>query len=386
MKCFRMLTTIRWPQIGILLVVVLALTCGCAKKEPGEIRIGAIFALTGDYAAFGERAKNGVELALEEIKMESAVGSNIEIIYEDSEGDPDKALSAFRRLVEVEGVKLILGPLSSAELLSIAPLAERKEIVVLSPVASAPQITTAGDYIFRNCVSDVFEGTVAADFAYRILRKTKASVIYLNDDFGVGLKNAFKDRFGHIGGQTIAEEAFNSGDIDFRTQLTKINSKKPDVVVLAGYAVEMGRILRQSVELGLRCTFVSFSSFEAPEILRIGGTGTEGVYYTYQGFDSQSEEETVREFVARYKARYAEEPDIFAGLSFDAMRIMSEALRIGGVDANRVKEALYGIEGFHGVVGKTSFDENGDVIKPIGVKRVVDGEFVWVMRDFEISL
>lgn len=372
--------------LGILIIgLVISLgMLSCGKKEQKEIELGAMLPLTGDYAPWGERSQRALELALEEINKETIRGSKIRIIYEDSPGNPQKAVSAFHKLVELDKVKFILGPLSSAEVLAIAPIAEKEKIIILTPVSSAPQITHAGDYIFRNCVSDVFEGTVAAEFIFESLHKSKIGIFFLNNDFGIGVKDTVKKRLSYLGGETLIEEAFNAGDTDFRTQLFKISSKNPEVVVLIGYAVEMGEILRQARELKIKPLFVSFSSFEAPEVLKLAGEAAEGVYYTYQGFDSKSDEAAVDTFVQNYRSKYSEEPDIFAALSYDALRIYAEAFKRGGTDVESTKKALYGIKEFVGVVGKTSFDENGDVIKPIGIKMVKGGKFVWVEREFEI--
>ena len=368
--------------ILILGLVISLGMLGCAKKEEEEVKIGAIFALTGDAAMYGERAKRGVELALEEINKEGIRGSKINIVYEDSQGDSQKAVSAFQKLVELDKVTFIIGPLSSSEVLSIAPIAEKKKVIILTPTSSAPQITYAGDYIFRNCMSDLFDGAALAEFAFKKLQKKKAGTIYINNDFGIGLKESFKKRFSSLTGEIIIEESFERRDTDFRTQLSRIKAKNPDVLFLIGYA-EMGQILKQAKELGLKSQIVSFSSFEQPDIIKVAGNAAEGVYYTFQGFDSESEEEVVKNFTAKYKERYNEDSDIFAALSYDAVKIYAEALKRGGFNVEDLKKALYEIKHFIGVVGKTSFDENGDVIKPIGIKKVENGKFVWVNKNFE---
>lgn len=374
--------TLCWVLI-IGLIISLGML-GCAKKEEKEIKIGAIFALTGDAAMYGERAKRGVELALEEINKEDVRGRKINIVYEDSQGDSQKAVSAFQKLVELNKVKFIIGPLSSSEVLSIAPIAEKKKVIILTPTSSAPQITDAGDYIFRNCMSDLFDGAVLAEFVFKELQKKKAGIIYINNDFGIGLKESFKKRFSLLTGKIIIEESFERRDTDFRTQLSRIKAKNPDVLFLIGYA-EMGQILKQAKELGLKSQIVSFSSFEQPDIIEVAGDAAEGVYYTFQGFDSESEEEVVKNFTAKYKQQYNEDPDIFAALSYDALKIYAEALKEGGFNVEDVKRDLYGIKDFVGVTGKTSFDKNGDVIKPIGIKMVKNGKFVWVLKAFEMG-
>ncbi len=374
-----------WIVITIIAVVALAivLTVTQTKKKPEEIKIGAILPLTGDAAPYGERAKRGVEFALEEINKKGIKGNRIKIIYEDSQGNPQKAVSAFLKLINLDKVKFILGPLSTTEVLSIAPMAEKEKILILTPTASAPQITKAGDYIFRNCVSDLFEGIVAAEFIFKKLNERRAAIIYINNDFGIGLKESFKKRFISLGGEVI-EESFERKETDFRALLSRIKSKDPKVIFLIGQT-EMGQILRQAKELGIKSQFVSFSAFEDPKILQVAGGAAEGVFYTYQGFDTKSEVDVVREFTLKYKEKYNENPDIWAALSYDAMKIYAEAFKRDGFNVEDTKKALYSIKGFIGVVGETSFDENGDVTKPIGIKKVENGNFIWIDKKYELE-
>ena len=373
--------------IGVLILIIAALAVSLivtqTKKEPEEIKIGAIFALTGDAAMYGESAKNGLELAIEELNKK-LLDKKITVVYEDNQGDPSKAVSSFQKLADVDKVKYIIGPLGTPEVLAIAPIAEKKKIIILTPTSSGPQLTQAGDYIFRNCMSDLIEGAALAEFVFKELKTRTAGILYINNDYGIGLRDAFKKRFDVLGGEILAEESFRRGDTDFRTQLLKIKFKNPRVLLLTGYA-EMGRILKQARELGIEIQVVSTSNFEMPEILEIAGNAAENIYYTYQGFDIESEEEVVKKFTNSYRAKYNKDPDIFAALTYDAMKILAKAIERGGTDVENVKKELYGIKNFIGVTGKTSFDKNGDVIKPIGIKKVEDGKFIWVNKKFEFD-
>lgn len=373
--------------IGIVIIVVMALAIVLivtqARREPGEIKIGAIMPLTGDTAKYGQNTKNGINLALEELNLNGGInGRRIDVIYEDSQADPKKAVSLFQKMTTLNKISLFLGPLSSSGVLAVAPIANKKKVIILASAASSPQITDAGDYIFRNVMSDLFDGRAVAEFAFNNLGKKTAGIIYVNNDFGIGLKESFESFFENYGGKIVSDEAFNSGDTDFRTQLTKIKKSAPEVVFLAGQS-EMGFILRQAAELGIKTQWVSFSMFENPEILKIAGEAANSVYYTYRTFDPGSDIPVVRKFTENYKRKYGQEPDIFAGLSYDAVRILAYAIEKGGEDIETVKEALYNIRNFPGVVGKTTFDKNGDVTKPIGIKVVKNGKFVWVDKKFE---
>jgi len=364
------------------LVVILLIICGliwvsCQKKvEEKVVKIGAILPLTGDAAKYGESAKEGIELAIEEINAEGGVkGHKIEIIYEDSQGLPTTGVSAFQKLITSNRVPAVIGGLFSSVTLAIAPIANREHVVVLSPTSSAPAITKAGDYIFRNCASDIFEGKIMAEAARKTLGLSKVAIIYINNDYGVGIKDVFKKEFTALGGKILAEEAFDQGATDFRTQITKVKQANPEAVYIIGYR-ELGSLLKQAKELGLNVQFLSTVMFEDPEILKIAGDAAEGVIYSARAYNPKSKEPIVKKFVEKYEMKYHKEPDIFAALSYDAVLILAKAMEIGGFTADGIKEAIYGIRDFQGVAGVTSFDENGDVVKPAVLKIVRNSKFM----------
>jgi len=354
-------------------------------KEPQEIRIGAILPLTGDAAKYGKASKQGIELGLQQINSSGGIHKKkLEIIYEDDQADPKLGVSAFEKLITVNKVPAVIGPLPSSVALAVAPLAERNKVVLLSPAASSPAITNAGDYIFRNVVSDLFEGMALADFVYNNLHLREVSIIYINNDFGVGLKNSFTTKFESLGGKIIASESFEQGSTDFRTQLSKIKAGNPQGIYLIGYR-EMGKVLRQAAELKIKSQLLSIAMFEDPEILKIAGKSAEGVYYSFRAYDSQSGDELVKKFVEDYKSKYGVEPDIFAALSYDSIRILALAMREAGTNPEATKKFLYTIKDFPGVTGKITFDKNGDIVGTMSIKMVKDGKFIWHLRNYPVS-
>ena len=252
---------------------------GCQKKaEEKVVKIGGLMPLSGDGAKYGQSAKSGIDLAIEGINAKGGVkGHKIEVIYEDSQGLPTTGVSAFQKLITSNEKPAVIGGLFSSVTLAIAPIANREHVVVLSPTSSAPAITKAGDYIFRNCASDIFEGEIMARAAKETLGLTRIAIIYINNDYGVGIKNVFKKEFTVLGGKLVAEEAFPQGATDFRTQITKVKQFNPEAVYIIGYR-ELGSLLKQAKELGLNVQFLSTVMFEDPEILKIAGnaniTGT----------------------------------------------------------------------------------------------------------------
>lgn len=370
----------RWTIAVVLAIAALAIVAvwRTTRRMPSEITLGVILPLTGDGAKYGESARRAIDLAFSEINTKGGInGKLIRLIYEDSQGAPQKGVSALQKLITFDHVAAVIGDLFSSVTLAMAPLAERNRVVILSPTSSAPSITHAGDYIFRNCASDVFEGTVMAEAARDRLGIRTVAVLYINNDYGVGIADVFRKKFTAKGGSIVGEEAFAQGATDFRAQLTKIAFAHPEAIYLVGYK-ELGLVLKQIGELGIKAKLLSTVMFEDPEILRVAGPAAEGVIYSARAYDHQSDDPVIRTFVSAFKARYGETPDIFAAYSYDAANIMVHAIALGGATGDGIKKALYATQNYKGVCGLTSFDENGDVSQPAFLKTVRGGKFVWL--------
>lgn len=348
------------------------------RGDPQEITIGAILPLTGEGAAYGEAAKRGMDLAVEQVNSDGGIdGRTIRIIYEDSQGEPKSGIAAFQKLVSVDRVSVVLGDLLSSVTLSIAPIANRRKVVLLSPASSSPKLTDAGKYVFRNCPSDVYEGTVMADYAYNTLGYTRVAILRINNEYGVGIGGVFSRSFTEKGGTILVEESYAADATDFRTQITKIASQNPEAVYLLGYK-QMGYILRQATELGFKTQFLSTVTFEDPEILKLAGTAAEGVIYSASKFSPDSEDAVIQRFANAYESKYQSEPNIFAGLSYDALRILAVAMRDGGTESSKIRAALHRIKNYPGVAGETTIDSNGDAVLTPVLKTVRNGDFVFI--------
>ncbi len=361
------------------LVPVLALVA-CEKQPSGTasqsaLRIGAVLPLTGDAAAYGESARKGIDLALEQITASRAADApKITVVYEDSQGSPTKAVSALRKLITADKVPAVIGDLLSSNTLAMAPVANENKVVLLSPASSAPAITNSGEYIFRNCPSDTLQGSLMADYARDRLKLDTVGIIYVNNDYGIGIRAVFTKAFTQNGGKIVADEAYPQDASNFRSQLAKIKGANPQAVYLIGYR-EVGTLLKQATELGLRTRYFSTILFEDPQILEIGGAATEGVVYTALAYDTKQSDPVVQAFVKAYRERHHSDPDIFAALSYDALKILAACADTSST-ADQIKAQLYATKGFAGVTGTLSFDSNGDVAVPGRLKTVRDGQFV----------
>ena len=371
-------------SLGVILLIICGLIwVSCQKKvEEKVVKIGAVLVLTGPDAKAGQSAKQGIEMAVEEINASGGVKSRkIEVIYEDDGGEPQKSVSAVQKLINVDKVLAILGPMWSSCVLAVAPIVESKGVVILSPTASSPKITYAGDYIFRNTYSDAIEGAKTAEFASKELKYGKAGILFINNDYGVGLKDAFKRKFEELGGKIVIDEGYDPKTTDFRTILVKVKERSPEVIYIAGYS-EMGQLLRQMRETGIKIPVLSCIMFEISDIAKVAGKAAEGVIYAYPSYDPEKGNEITLKFAKKFKEKYGTLPDPEAAFSYDAVKILALAMEKGGFTSEDIKNALYKIKGYNGITGKTSFDENGDVIKPVGFKRVHNGKYEWLKLEY----
>jgi len=368
-----------WIGVAAFAVVIAAiaaiLIATHSKKE--EVYIGAILPLTGDGAKYGEEAQRGIELAVADVNTAGGIGGgNVVIIYEDDQGMAKNAVAALKKLASVDKVAVVIGPMYSSTALAAAPVAETQKIVLFSPSASSPQYTNAGDYAFRNWPSDVYEGGKMARFAYEKLGLRRVGILAVSLDYGIGLRDVFKNTFEKLGGQVAVQEQYVQGTTDFRTQITKLKAANLDAVYLPGYYSEIGLALKQARELGLQTKFLSCVGFDNPKALEIASDAAEGVIFARPAYDPSSSLPHIVEFTRRFRDRYGIEPGTYAAHAYDAAHIILTILSSGATSPSEVKEALYLVKDFPGVTGATSFDNHGDVIKPIQLMTVQNGQFI----------
>jgi len=363
-----------------ILVVTTAIVLGvvtCGKKDSGEIRIGVITPLSGEGATYGEATKRGADLAVEEINKAGGIqGSKVRLIYEDDKIDPQEGAKAIQKLISIDKVPIILGAFGSSVTLAIAPIAEREHVVLFSASSTADAIKDAGDYIFRNVPPNSQQGKSAAEFAIDKLNAKYASVLFMNNDYGISLSKSFEGSFTQKGGNILSIDSYSAGDRDFRAQLAKIKNQTPDVIFYPGHYQESGLILKQAKELGIKVPFVGGDGSYSPELLTIAGNSAEGSYYTLMAMGYGVADDEIKEFMRAFKAKYNAEPDVYSAYAYDAMRIIIDAIGNGGYTSEGIKRALYAINNFKGVTGFTSFDQFGEVDKQFYIYVVWQGTFV----------
>jgi len=301
------------------------------------------------------------------------------LIYEDSRAMPAEGVSAFERLASISGLSAVVGDAVSSVTLAFAPIANQREIVVMSPLSSAPAITDAGDFIFRNVPSDRENGRTAADFAVSEKAYGRLGVLYVNNDFGVGLEDAFSGRAAQLGAEVVATESYDPAATDFRTQLAKIHAGQPEAVFLVGYS-ELATALVQATELGMEADFLGTGLMEDPTFVEATRGAAEGVYFTQLPYDPTSEDPATATFVNGYRLKFGEEANIMAAYGYDALGVLISAMRTSDLTPAGIRGALYGIEDYTGPTGSIAFNQDGDITQPMGIKVVTNDGFAWVSR------
>jgi branched-chain amino acid transport system substrate-binding protein len=366
-----------WIVIAIVVIVALAalLIITQIKRGAGEIKIGFVNSLTGQYAPYGENNWNGVMIAVEEINIAGGInGKRINLIVEDDGSTKEGAVFAVKKLIEIDKVPVIIGPGSTVGVAGTSAIANKAKVVLFSPGAAGPGITTKGGYVFRNRVSGDLEAPKIAEYAITALKLKKAAILYPNVDYGVGFKNSFKTKFISSGGEVITEETYADNDTDFRSQLNKIKMKSPELVYVLGVPESVGQMLRQAKEIGLKTQFIS-NNVESSKLIEIAKNSAEGLIFPTETYDPNSALERIKQFEKKYFFKFNRRSDLFAANGYDAVYIVSQAIEKSGYKGEDIKNVLYNLKNFPGVGGNISFDEKGDVIKPISIKMVKGGEF-----------
>ncbi|WP_286905306.1 ABC transporter substrate-binding protein [Clostridium sp. UBA1652] len=346
---------------------------GCSKSSANSdtINIGAIGPLTGPASTYGQSVKNGAELYLEQVNADGGIdGKKLSLLFEDDEANPDKAIQAFNKLVDNEGVPVILGAVTSGATNAVAPQATSRSIPMLTPTATEPNITkNGGEFVFRGCFVDSFQGVALADYATSKLSKKTAAVLYNKDsDYSKGIADAFKKEFESKGGKVTEFLTYNEGDKDFNAQLTKIKGTNSDVLVLPDYYTQVGTVAKQARDMGIQSQLLGGDGWESEELTKLGGTAVNGALYLnhYYSGDSAS---VVADFVKAYKAKYNAEPDAFAALAYDSTKVIVEAIKSAGTDPVAIKDALAKTK-LDGVTGNITFGSDRSAVKGASIIKV----------------
>lgn len=381
------------------MALVFGVLAGCGKTETkpgassttgesgGTIKIGTDYELSGGQASFGNSALKGVRLAVKEINDAGGVlGKKLELAEGDNASKPEESTKIAQKLISNDKAVALLGAATSTNTLAAVPVATEKKIPLITTTATNPKVTVdertnkVNDWVFRACFIDPFQGKVAADFAAKDLN-AKNVVIYTDSssDYSKGLQKSFKETFTKNGGKIVAEESYQQKDSDFKAVLTRIKEKNPDAVYVPGYYEEVGKIVKQARELGIKVPFIGGDGWDSPQIVEIAGKDALNNTFFSNHYAPDDNAPEIQSFVSAFKKEYNNEvPDGFAALGYDGVKLLADAIkRAGSTDPEKLKTALAATKDLKLATGTITLNENHDPVKAAVILEYKDGKQVF---------
>jgi branched-chain amino acid transport system substrate-binding protein len=364
-------------MVTTIALVFTFLSCGKTARSKSVIKIGSIQQLTGQMSKYGETHVAATQAMLELINKERADKKLplIKLIVEDDQLDPAKGVNIIKKMIDVDKVIAVLGAQGSSVTLAMAPIAEKKKVVLISGASTAPKISDAGDYIFRTCPSDIYEGEYTARIYDSLFSRKKLAILFINNDYGNGLKNAFISNV-KTSPEVPLDVSFDQGATDLRSQLALIARYRAEVIYLIGYE-EMISAYRQAKELGLHCVWLGNNQLNDQSMVNKMGNTADGTIFPGQTFSLEDVKAKYPEFYQNYLERSkGEELDMFAAYGVDALMVINYVLLNGAKTSTDIKNALYQVHDFPGITGRFSFDKKGDVIRPLALFQIQNGKII----------
>ena len=393
-------------RYGLLMGVVGVLflgsgLAGCGGSAKDDLVIGEYGSLTGGDATFGQSTKAGVEVALDELIAQhqgKIGGMTVRPVVEDDQGRPEEAASVVQKLINQDRVIAVVGEVASSRSLAGGPICQQNGVPMISPSSTNPGVTQVGDYIFRMCYLDDFQGQVMARFTGQNLGLKRVAMLKdIKNDYSVALAQFFTAEFVKIGGTVDIEQSYQSGDQDFRAQLTAIKAKHPQAIILPGYYTEAGLIGRQARELGLTMPIIGGDGWESEKLIEIGGEAMNGCYYANH-WSLDQPNPRLQAFLAAYRAKFKGDPDAIGGLAYDAASVLFACMQKLATDdptafaalgsskagtparkeaTRKLRDLIAATANYEGATGTITLDENRNPKKPIVMIAVKAGKKVF---------
>jgi branched-chain amino acid transport system substrate-binding protein len=348
---------------------------GSAPESRGDIVLGHYASMTGNTAHFGQDTDKAIRLAIDELNARGGVkGRPLKLVTLDDRGDSAEAANAVTRLIDIEKVTALFGEVASSLSLSGGRVAQRRQIPMVSPSSTNPKVTEVGDYVFRVCFLDPFQGWVMAKFARENLKVGKAAIIKdVRNDYSIGLADAFKKSFVQMGGLVVAEQSYSAGDTDFSAQVTAVRAADPQAIFVPGYYAEVGSIAKTAQRLGVKVPLMGGDGWDAPDLYKIGGDALNGSYFSNH-FAPDVATAKAKKFVADFTKKYGQPPTGLGALGYDAAMVLADAMtRAQKLDSKSIRDALAQTKNYDGVTGIITIDEHRDAKKSAVVLKIENG-------------
>ncbi|MGV3754194.1 MAG: ABC transporter substrate-binding protein [Verrucomicrobiota bacterium] len=351
---------------------------GNAAASSSEIKVGEYASLTGKEATFGISSHEGTLLAVEEINAAGGIlGKQVKLITEDTQSKPGEPATVVNKLIARDGVIAVLGEVASSRSLEAAPICQKNKIPMISPSSTNPKVTETGDYIFRVCFIDPFQGTVMANFATKTLNAKKVAIFTdAKSDYSKGLAKFFKEKYLANGGTITSELDYNGGDKDFKAQLTTIRGGSPDAVFVPGYYTDVALICIQAKQLGLNVPLLGGDGWESEKLTEIGKESVEGNYFSTH-YHPDVGTDLSKKFLDNYKKRFnGKVPDALAANGYDSMMMLADGIkRAGGTDGAKLRDALAATKDLSLVTGVLTINKQRDADKSAVILQIKNGGY-----------
>lgn len=376
----------RFIHFAVIVLLTLVLGLGVASAADKAVKIAVPSPYTGAAAAYGDNVKAGVELKVAEINKAGGVnGAKVEAVYLDEQCDPKEAATVSTKIVQDKEIVGIVGHLCSSAHLAALPNYLRSGIAAITPTATSVSISDKNKdkegktWSFRDVYRDDFQGAFLARYAFEVLKLKSIAVFYENNDYGIGLKDAFVKKAKAIGLNVVGEEAYVKGATDFTPQLTALKAKKPDGLFISGYYNEGALIATQAKALGLDVPKFGADGLDNADYINLAKDAAENTFLTTPFLPEAAGAEAMT-FINDFKTKYKRDVDYMSANAFDAAGIMVQAIAKVGADRAKIRDYLAAMDspekGYKGITGLTYFDKNGDCQKPAFVKTVKAGAFI----------
>jgi len=364
---------------GLVMLTVLSMVFFQSEISSAAdvIKIGGTYPMTGSGAQWGERMNAGAKLAAEEENTAGGIhGKKIEVIVCDHKGIPREGVACATQFIHVHRVPAF-EVVYSGVVMACIPTANENKTVLINTAALDPGIRQGGPWIFSIMPLGDLEGRAQVEFISEGLKLKKAAVMYINNAFGVSMAKVIKEEFEKAGGEVLAYEAHAQGGQDFRSQISKIKVLNPEVIFLESYYMEMGLIVKQAKELGMKgVQWISYAGVQQPQFIDIAGDAAEGFICTVAGWNPEDPRKIVQDFKKNIKEKYGVDGEMYSAMQYDGIKLLAHVMRKNGTTAEDIRRGLYEVRDFQGVTGIVNFDKDGMVVKKLRLNILEKGKWV----------
>lgn len=370
---------IRWLGcLAAFMVCMLAIPSCTTKTTQGTIKIGAFLPLSGWAAEYGKQSQNGINLAVKEFNDLGGIrGKKIEVIFEDSAAEGKKAVSATKKLVEVDKVCALVGAIFTHEALPAAPIAQENKVPIVAGQVSHPDFLKFGPYTFSVHPYSENQMNVAADYAFKEKGIKRPAILAFDCDYGHDATAALKSRFAKLGGEVVFSSVYPMGTTDFKTLLLKVKDSKADAIAIIGSPQETVQILRQMAELGIKLPVFGSNMLREKTIVEMAGSLAEGAFYANPGPVSDEAKKRAQAYEENYKKTYGDEPrTVTSYMAYEAASLVLNAIKESGETGPEIQKWLAKVKDFPGATGEITFGPDGEAIRPEYIYVVENGKYV----------